>query len=132
MEDSKLSRASQLRIILRLARLYSVIALATIGALIIFSIAKPSLINKDAWVHAIIVGVFAVVLPLRARAALRGKHSALRATGIISAVLFLVNVVEGLLPNFMPLWIRVSMFLIATIMIFIVGLVINISVKRND
>lgn len=132
MTGTKLLKTNELGIITRLARLYSVIALATIGALIVFSITKPSLVNKDAWVHAVIVGVFAFILPLRARAASSGKQSALRAIGIISAVLFLVNIVEALLPNVMPAWIRVIMFVIAAIMICIVGLVITISVKGSN
>lgn len=109
---------------MRLTKLYSFLALATVALLAIFSVTTPALATKDAWIHAIIVAVFALILPLRARAAKSGKRSALRATGIISSVIFLVNVIEGLIPNFVPVWMRVDMFITAALMLCVISFVI--------
>lgn len=130
MANLTLNRSEVLQLLMKLAISYSVIALVAIAALAVFSITRPSLVNEDAWVHCIVVGVFALVLPLRAKAAAE-KRSALRATGIIAAVLFVVNVVEAFLPNFMPTWLRVVMVAIALIMACIVGLVTNVSLKER-
>lgn len=115
-----------------LATLYSFLAVLTVILLGIFSVTKSQLATKDAWVHAIIVVVFAVVVPVRANAARNGNRSALRATGIIASVLFLVNIIEGLVPNFMPMWIRADMFVVATLMACIIGTVINISLSKEN
>lgn len=108
-----------------LLRFYVVVAVATIVVLGILSAAAPHQAPTEAWVHAVIVAVFAVLLPIRMRSALRGSVGALRAVGIISAVLFLVNVVEALIPNFVPIWMRVEMICIALLMAAIIGLVIR-------
>lgn len=76
------------------------------------SFAAPHLATSHAWGHAIIVAAFAVLMPLRLRAALGGTRSGLRAVGLISATLFCVNMVEGLVPGFVPTWMRVEMFCI--------------------
>jgi hypothetical protein len=62
----------------------------------------PRQAPREAWVHAIIVAVFALLLPARLRAAQRGSIGALRAVGLISFALFLVNVVEAAIPGFVP------------------------------
>ena len=71
------------------------------------------------------VVVFAVLLPLRMRAAREGKRSGLRAVGIISGTLVGVNLVEGVLPGFFPTWMRVEMFSIAALMAWNVLLVVR-------
>jgi hypothetical protein len=68
--------------------------------------------------------VFAVVLPPRLRSARRGSVPALRAVGIVSAVVFLVNVVELMIPGLFPAWMRVEMVFIALLMATSVLLVV--------
>jgi hypothetical protein len=110
------SAQDRLRAIAALVGIYVAIVLGTIAALGILSATAPHLATKDAWVHAVIVAVFAVVLPLRLRAARSGSPGALRAVGIISAVLFLVNMIEALIPGLFPLWMRAEMIGIAVVM----------------
>lgn len=78
-----------------------------------------------------IVAVFAVVLPLRLRSARAGNRGGLRAVGIISAVLFLVNVVEILIPGFLPAWMRIEMIGIAGLMALSVALVAQIAAQHH-
>lgn len=103
---------------------YVAIVIATIAALAILSAVAPDQAPQEAWGHAVIVDVFAVLLPVRLRSAARGSVGGLRAIGIISAVLFLVNAVEAFLPMF-PTWMRVEMIVIALLMLANVGLVIR-------
>jgi hypothetical protein len=102
---------------------YVALTAATVLALVGLSLADPSLATGHAWGHAIIVAVFAVLLPLRFRAARAGRRSGLRAVGLISAAVLVVNVVEGLMPGFFPTWMRVEMFCTAALMAAIVLLV---------
>ncbi len=53
---------------------YVVIALGTVVALGIMSAAAPHLATRQAWVHAVIVAVFAVILPAAAEQAGGGRH----------------------------------------------------------
>jgi len=69
--------------------------------------------------------VFAILLPLRLRAAAAGRRSGLRAVGIISGVLFVVNVVEALIPGFLPTWMRLEMAGVAVLMAVIVLLTVR-------
>jgi hypothetical protein len=95
---------------------YVVVVIGTVAALVVLAAVAPSQATQEAWVHAVIVGVFAAVLPLRLRAARGGSGSALRAVGIISAVLTVVNAVEALIPGLFPAWMRVEMVAIAVLM----------------
>src|SRR4051794_14252085 len=104
---------------------YVAIALGTITVLALLSAVAPRQATQEAWVHAVIVAVFAVVLPLRLRAARAGSVEGLRAVGLISAVLFLVNVVEAMLPGLFPLWMRVQMVGVAVLMLAVVLLVVR-------
>jgi hypothetical protein len=103
-------------------RVYLAVAVATLGVL---SAAALRQAPREAWGHAIIVAVFAVVLPLRLRAARRGSLGALRAVGLIASALFLVNVVEASVPGFVPIWMRIEMVGIAVLMAAVIGLVIR-------
>jgi hypothetical protein len=90
-------------------------------------------VTPEAWVHAVIVAVFAVVLPLRLRAAREGRRSGLRALGIISGVLVLVNAVEAVIPGLFPGWMRVEMIGVAALMAVAVLLVAQVAVApRRD
>jgi hypothetical protein len=106
----------RLRALSVVVAVYVAIVLGTIATLAILSSTAPHQVNSDAWVHAVIVAVFAVVLPLRLRAARTGSRGAVRAIGIISAVLFLVNAIEASIPGLFPLWMRAEMIGIAVIM----------------
>ena len=97
-------------------RAYVALAAATVLTLALLSFVAPRLATGHAWGHGIIVVAFAVLLPLRMRAASEGKRSGVRAVGIISAALVAVNIVEGALPGFFPTWLRVEMFSIAALM----------------
>jgi len=104
---------------------YVAIALGTIAVLALLSAVAPHQATQEAWVHAVIVAVFAVVLPLRLRAARAGSVGELRAVGLIAAVLFLVNVVEAMLPGLFPLWMRVQMIGVAVLVLVVVLLVVR-------
>lgn len=112
--------AAHLRIAGALVWSYVVIVALTLVALLVLGVAAPLEANENAWGHAVVVGVFAVVLPLRLRSARAGKRSAVRALGLIAAVLFVVNVVEALIPSFVPGWMRLEMLVIAVLMVGIV------------
>jgi hypothetical protein len=99
-----------------LVRIYVALVAATVVVLAVLSAVAPSQATQDAWVHAIIVAVFAVVLLLRTRAARSGSVGALRAVGLVSAALLLVNAVEASLPGMFPVWMRVEMIIIALMM----------------
>lgn len=99
-----------------LLRVYVAVVVATIGVLLVLSFVDPVDAPQDAWVHALVVAGFAVLLPMRLRSARTGSVAALRAVGLIAAILFLVNVVEALLPDFVPAWMRWEMCGIAALM----------------
>ena len=104
---------------------------ATLLTLVLLSLVALDLATGHAWGHAIIVVVFAVLLPLRLRAARQGKRSGLRAVGVISATLLAVNTVEGVLPSFFPTWMRAEMFCVAALMALNVLLVVRSALAVN-
>jgi hypothetical protein len=106
-------------------RVYVAVAVATLGVLAVLSVAAPRQAPREAWGHTIIAAVFAVVLPLRLRAARRGSLRALRAAGLIASALLLVNVVEASVPGFVPIRMRIEMAGIAVLMTAVIGLVIR-------
>lgn len=107
---------------------YLVVALGTVPALAILSVAAPDLATPEAWGHAVIVGVFAIVLVFRARAARNGSATGLRAVTIIGCVLLVVNLVEAALPGAFPSWMRVEMLVIAALMLAV--LVLTVRARR--
>ncbi|MFC4586226.1 hypothetical protein [Sphaerisporangium corydalis] len=113
----------------RLVAAYVVVALGTLMALAVMAGAAPHLATSEAWGHAVIVAVFAIVLPLRTRAALKGSPSGLRALTIIGCVLLVVNLVEAALPGVFPAWMRVEMLVIAAMMLTLA--ILSIQVRRN-
>lgn len=119
------SRHRDLQAIAVLVHIYVVIVLGTLAALGIMSAAAPALATTDAWVHAVIVALFAVLLPLQLRSATSGSRGGLRALGLISAALFLVNAVEVMIPGLFPVWLRVVMVGIALLMAAMIGLVVR-------
>lgn len=104
---------------------YVSLTAATIVALLILDVLAPAEANPEAWGHAVIVGVFAFVIPLRLRAARHGGGRALAAIGVIAVVLTLVNLVEGALPGVFPFWMRIEMFAVAALMVAIVALIVR-------
>jgi len=115
----------------RLVRTYAVVAVGTVVALAVLQAVDASLATSHAWGHALIVAVFAVLLPLRLRAARAGRRSGLRAVGIISGVLVAVNVVEASIPGFLPTWMRLEMVGVALLMVAIVSLVIRAAMRTR-
>lgn len=113
----------------RLVAAYVVVALGTLVALAVLSTTAPHLATDEAWGHAVIVAMFAIVLPLRTRAALKGSPTGLRALTIIGCVLLVVNLVEAALPGAFPAWMRVEMLVIAAMMLLLAAL--SVRVRRN-
>lgn len=101
---------------------YVGLTVATLIALAVMSGLAPRLAPNEAWGHQVIVTIFAVVLPLRMRAARRGSAGAVRAVAIIAVVLGVVNLVEAALPVF-PGWMRVVMLVVAALMAALVAVV---------
>jgi hypothetical protein len=108
-----------------LVGVYVGVVLGTLVALGVLSAVAPALATEEAWVHAVIVAVFAVLLPLRLRSARSGSRGGLRAVGLIAAALFLVNVIEAMIPGLFPGWLRVVMVGIAALMAAVVVLVVR-------
>lgn len=101
---------------------YVALTVATVVALIVMSagVARHQA-TGTAWGHAVIVCVFAILLPLRMRAARNGSARAVRAVTIIASVILVVNVVEAALPHGFPGWMRIEMVVIALLMAVLVG-----------
>jgi hypothetical protein len=116
-------RKEPLEQVAALVRVYVVITILTVGGLVVLSIRGSDLATQEAWIHAVIVVVFAVLLSMRLRSARHGSDDAWRAIGVIGAVLFAVNVVESLIPGLFPVWMRVEMIGIAVLMALIAVLV---------
>ena len=125
-EIAQATPAAGLQAVANLVRAYVVLTVGTIIALIIMGAVAPHLATQEAWGHAVIVVVFAVLLPLRLRAARKGSADALRAVAIIASVLLAVNVVEAALPHAFPGWMRIEMVVIALLMAVVVGMVVRI------
>lgn len=110
---------------MRLVWCYVVIVLGTLGVLAVLSSRSAPQATSEAWGHAIVVTVFAVLLPVRTRAARRGRPGALRAVGIIAGVIAVVNLVEAAVPHVFPGWMRVEMVAIAVLMLAILVSVVH-------
>ncbi|MFE5163639.1 hypothetical protein ACFRNT_35150 [Streptomyces sp. NPDC056697] len=96
--------------------IYIATALCTVVALAMMTWAAPELATREAWGHAVIVAVFAVVLAARLRAMKRGSLRALRAVRIITGVLFAVNALQAAMPSF-PGWMRTEMGATSAVML---------------
>ncbi|QDP95917.1 hypothetical protein FOE78_08410 [Microlunatus elymi] len=103
---------------------YLVVAAGTVVTLVIMSVSGSAEATTEAWVHAVIVAVFAILLALRLRAARAGSRRALIAVGIIAGVLLVANAIESALGLF-PTWMRIEMIGIAVFMVAIVLLVVQ-------
>jgi hypothetical protein len=125
MVNSSSNQAGELRSIITLIRTYVAIVFGTLVALVALSASAPHLVTSDAWVHEVIVTLFALVLSLRLRTGRAGNANALRAVGIIAAVLAVVNLVEALIPDLFPVWMRMEMVIIAALMAIVVTLVVR-------
>lgn len=104
-----------------LALVYAGLTALSIVLLVVFSAVAPSLATSDAWGHAVIVVIFAFVLPLRLRSVRKSPTpGGVRAGVIIATVLLLVNLVEAFLPMF-PGWMRGEMAVIVVLMIALIA-----------
>ncbi len=92
---------------------YVAAMVATVVALALLASRAPGQATEEAWGHALIVMLFAVLLLVRLRSARSGSARAVRALGIIAAALLVVNLVEAALPDVFPEWMRVEMVAIA-------------------
>ena len=100
----------------KLVGLYLAIAVATLVVLGLLSAVGSEEATASAWVHAVIVAFFAVLLEIRMRAALRGSRRAGFAVLIIAMVLLVANVIEAAVPGAFPTWMRFEMVAIAALM----------------
>ncbi|MFG2290405.1 hypothetical protein ACGFOU_30550 [Streptomyces sp. NPDC048595] len=114
----------------RLVGAYVVVALGTLVVLGVMAAVAPSVATAEAWGHAVIVAVFALVLPLRTRAAFKGSRAGLRAVTVIGCVLAVVNLVEAVLPGAFPPWMRGEMVVIAAMMLALAVLSVR-AARRN-
>ncbi|MER6988883.1 hypothetical protein ABT337_08230 [Saccharopolyspora hirsuta] len=110
-----------MRLVQHLAIAYAVIAFGTLAALVAMSSLAPDLATPEAWGHAVIVAALALLLPLRVRAARRGRDSGLRAVLVIGCVLAVVNLVEAALVGVFPGWMRVQMLVVAALALALAG-----------
>jgi hypothetical protein len=117
--------SGRLRALTLVVGLYLGVAAGTVLALALLEATAPHLAPQAAWIHAVVVVVFAAVLPVRLHAARRGGRSALRAVGVIAGVLLLANVVVALVPDLLPTWMRWEMVAIALLMGVAVLLVVR-------
>jgi hypothetical protein len=102
---------------------YVCVMVVTVVALGVLSAVAPDLATDEAWGHAVIVLVFAILLPLRMRAARKGSARAVRAVAVIAGVLLGVNLVEAALPGAFPGWMRIEMVVVAALMAVLLALV---------
>lgn len=100
-------------------------AVATVGVLVALTVLAPAQATNEAWGHAVVVAVFAALLHVRWRAAKRGNARARTATGVIAAVLVVVNIVESAVPGFFPPWMRVEMLALAALMVAVALLILG-------
>lgn len=116
MVDTAVTPPDRLRPLTGLVSVYVGVVIVTLGVLAVLSAVGSTLATQEAWGHAVVVALFAVLLVLRLRAARRGSAAALRAVMIIAAVLVVVNVVEAVVPGLFPIWMRAEMIGLAALM----------------
>ncbi len=107
--------------------LYLAISIVTLVVLGLLSALGSKEATASAWVHAVIVSLFAVLLEMRMRASLRGRRRASVAIPIIATVLLVANIIEAAAPGAFPSWMRFEMVAIAALM----GGVIIISFREH-
>jgi hypothetical protein len=101
---------------------YATVAFGTLAALAVMAAVAPRLATSEAWGHAVIVGVFAILLVMRARAARDGSASGLRAVIVIAGVLTAANLAEAVIPGLFPAWMRVEMLAVAALTLLVLVL----------
>ncbi|MGQ4512050.1 hypothetical protein [Streptomyces sp. DW26H14] len=106
-----------------LIAVYASAMAATVAALAVMAAGvAPGQATREAWGHAVIVTVLAFVLVLRLRSARAGSAGAVKALGVVAAVLVVVNAVEAALPGAFPGWMRIEMAAIALLMVALLAL----------
>ena len=104
---------------------YATVALGTLAALAVMAVVAPRLATSEAWEHAVIVGVFALLLVMRSRAARGGSAAGLRAVVVIAGILTAANLVEAAIPGLFPSWMRVEMLAVAALTLLVMVLAVN-------
>ncbi|GAA2158798.1 MULTISPECIES: hypothetical protein [Glycomyces] len=104
---------------------YATVALGTLAALAVMSVVAPRLATSEAWGHAVIVGVFALLLVMRSRAARGGSAAGLRAVVVIAGILTAANLVEAAIPGLFPSWMRVEMLAVAALTLLVMVLAVK-------
>jgi hypothetical protein len=121
--------ASQLAWATRAVAVYVVLTIGTVVALVVMTLVAPQWATADAWWHAVIVAVFAILLPVRLHAARRGSRRALTVVIVAAAVLVVVNLLEAALPTF-PGWMRVEMVVTGGLMALVA--IVALRARRGD
>ncbi len=110
------ARTDQPGLVRKLVGLYLATSVVTVVLLGLLSAAGSEEATSSAWVHAVIVAFFAVLLEMRMRAVRRGNRRASVAVLIIAAVLVVANIIEAAAPGAFPTWMRFEMVGIAALM----------------
>jgi CDP-diglyceride synthetase len=90
-----------------------------------------SLVTEDAWVHGVILLVFAVVLVRVATRAASGDRRAYLRLRIIGFVVPAASVVEALIPGLFPGWMRVEQLVYGVWLLAVVALASRPAVRRS-
>jgi lysylphosphatidylglycerol synthetase-like protein (DUF2156 family) len=100
----------------KLVGLYLAVSVVTLVVLGLLSAVGSKEATSSAWVHAVIVAFFAVLLGMRMRAARQGSRRASVVVLIIATILFVANIIEAAAPGAFPTWMRFEMAAIAALM----------------
>jgi hypothetical protein len=121
---------SRFRTIRVLLFAYLLATVATIGVLVVRH-EDRGFATDEAWGHAIVVLVFAVLLvPAAARAA-RGSRGAYRRLLVVSIVIPVVSVVLVALPDLLPPWMRVEQAAYGVLLLVVAVLAASSPVRRS-
>ncbi|WP_344983585.1 hypothetical protein [Deinococcus rubellus] len=102
--------------------LYTLATLTTLGVLLLKR-NDAAFATSEAWTHAGIVCIFAVVLLSVVRRAAAGGRGAYRRLQIVSAVLPVVSLLEAVIPGLFPTWMRVEQLSYAGLLLAVALLV---------
>jgi peptidoglycan/LPS O-acetylase OafA/YrhL len=114
--STRLARTHRAGLVPKLVGLYLAVSVVTLVVLGLLAAVGSKEATSSAWVHAVIVAFFAVLLEMRMRAARRGSRRASVAVLIIATVLLVANIIEAAAPGAFPTWMRFEMVAIAALM----------------
>jgi hypothetical protein len=122
--------ARRFRVIRALCGIYLAATVVTLGFLA-WKNGDPALVTADAWVHEIILLVFAVVLVRVAQRAQAGNRRAHLRLLIVGSVVPVASLVEALIPGLFPTWMRIEQGLYGVLLLGVVALAASPAVRRS-